>query len=307
MLTILHGKDTLRSRMALRELVAGEGAHTEVLQEDSAFDRIRIALENAPLFGGNSFFVVEDGITGALGTQLSGYARLAQLKEASHVHLVLYEGADVSVRVGYKALAPYAAVQLFAPLSPAAAVDWLSGIFSKSTPFKRGIVSAVLSRCQGDMWSAYQELAKLSAYCAGEEATEHDLDVLGVGAQGANVFATIDEIFAGHEGSSFERLQLLWQEGQSPMGVFALLERQLRIVVLAKEAVEGGAVAPGMVAKAAGIPPFAAPKAIAVSRRMSWIKIKGLYARVESLDEKMKRGAIDPYFAVELFASAVLA
>ncbi|MEX0916657.1 MAG: hypothetical protein WDZ44_00965, partial [Candidatus Spechtbacterales bacterium] len=225
---------------------------------------------------------------------------------APYVHLVLYESGDITTRVAYKALAPHAEVFLFKVLPPAGAVEWLVSVHKKSKAITPAIVGVVFARVGSDMWSAHQELAKLSAYCGDTPATERDVDALDIGVQTANVFATVDGVFSGSASSSFERLQILWQEGQSPLGVFALMERQVRIIALTKEAVDQG-VPSGAIATIAGIPPFAVSKAVATSRRMSWAKIKGLYARVESLDEKMKRGAIDPYFAVELLATAVLA
>jgi DNA polymerase-3 subunit delta len=306
MLTIIHGKDTLRSRFALRELIAKEGVVAEVLEDASAFEEIRVRLENTPLFAGQSLLVLEDGITGECGAKLVSYSRLSDLARAPHVRLVLYESGDVSPRVAYKALAPHAEVSVFTLLSSAGAVEWLAAAHKKSKAITPAIVRLVFARVGSDMWSAHQELAKLSAYCGDTPAKEEDLDTLDIGVQTANIFATIDGVFSGSASSSFERLQVLWQEGQSPLGVFALMERQLRVIALTKEADARGA-ASGVIAKTAGIPPFAVSKAVATSRRMSWAKIKGLYARVESLDEKMKRGAIDPYFAVELLAVAVLA
>jgi DNA polymerase-3 subunit delta len=306
MLTIIHGKDTLRSRFALRELIGKEGVVAEILEDASAFEEIRVRLENTPLFAGRVLLVVEDGIVGELGAKLASYSRLSDMAHASYVHLVLYESGDVASRAAYKALAPHAQVALFSALAPAGAVEWLAEVHKHNKAITPAIVRAVFTRVGSDMWSAHQELSKLSAYCGDAPATEQDMDTLDIGVQTANIFATIDGVFSGSANASFERLQTLWQEGQSPLGVFALMERQLRVIALTKEAVEQGA-ASGAIAKTAGIPPFAVSKAVAASRRMSWAKIKGLYARVESLDEKMKRGAIDPYFAVELLAAAVLA
>lgn len=305
MLTIIHGKDSLRSRIALRQLLAlrGEMSLQRFDGNEARADEVRMHTESASLFGHTQMLVVEDGLTTTFGSELAEAAWLSSLAVASHVHLVLYEGADMSVRIPFKKIAAHAQVMKLDPLSGVDAAAWLA----QQTKTPRAIASAVYARCGKDMWSSYNELSKLKTFCADAAATQQDISTLGIGTTQANAFAAIDALLAANAEEGFARMQQLWLAGESPMGFFGLLERQVKVLALVAEALDEGRQAPAEIAKRAGIPPFAVGKSISASKRLGWLKIRELYARVESLDEKVKRGLIDPYFACELFASAVVA
>ena len=305
MLTILHGKDSLRSRVALRQLLL---RHADMsLQRydgsEARLDELRMYTESTSLFGHTQMILVEDGITASFGSDLAQASWVGRLATASHVHLVLYEGGDVSVRVPFKKLAAHAEVAKFDLLSDADAASWLA----EQTGLPRATVSTVYARCGKDMWSSYNESVKLKTFCADAAPTQKDIDALRIGTSQVNAFAAIDALVAANAEEGFARMEQLWLAGESPMGFFGLLERQVKILALVTEALDGGQQNPSAIAKHAGIPPFVVGKSVAASKRLGWPKIRELYARVESLDEKMKRGLIDPYFACELFASAVVA
>ena len=95
-----------------------------------------------------------------------------------------------------------------------------------------------MERCQQDMWQTHNELKKLYIYKTGSQITQKDLDVLQIGTLQAQIFPTIDAIFAGDRDKAFYNLLIHWQTGEHPQILFNMIEMQLKNIILVKEALQ---------------------------------------------------------------------
>ena len=86
-----------------------------------------------------------------------------------------------------------------------------------------------------DLWALDRELEKLSLYAAGREITESDVTALVPYAPETNIFAAVDAIVDGQGGDALRLLTQLMHEGKEPLYLTAMIERQLRLMSLARD------------------------------------------------------------------------
>jgi DNA polymerase-3 subunit delta len=79
------------------------------------------------------------------------------------------------------------------------------------------------------------EIKKLVLYADGRRIEEADVNKLVAYTQQASVFAMVDAIVEFNLPRAGSLLQQLLQDGESPIGLLAMLNRQMRLIVRARE------------------------------------------------------------------------
>lgn len=145
------------------------------------------------------------------------------------------------------------------------------------------------------------ELEKLSAY-AGKGGTISKEDAMQVVVRSAeqNVFDMIDEIVAGRTGRAVAMLHELIRQREEPVKIVALLVRQFRIILQAKELAERG-MSHQQMAGLIGVHPYAAKLAVQQGSRYSFRQLAAILDRLADLDYRMKTGKVDKVLGLELF------
>ena len=95
-------------------------------------------------------------------------------------------------------------------------------------------------RCWPSWWAAIcglstVKLEKLSLYATGRSVTDADVRAMVPYAQEANIFAAVDSIMDGRPGAALRSVVQLMDDGQEPLYIIAMIERQLRLIALARE------------------------------------------------------------------------
>ena len=91
-----------------------------------------------------------------------------------------------------------------------------------------------------DLWTLNQELEKLAAYASGRSIEEGDVAELVSQVREANIFAAVDAMIEGRAGVALRLLHRLRQDGRETPYIVAMVERQLRLVALAREGLDQG-------------------------------------------------------------------
>lgn len=115
-----------------------------------------------------------------------------------------------------------------------------------------------------------------------------------------NIFKMIDYAMAGNKGAALKMLNQFYLEGEGPFGVFGLLLRQIRIMLMVKILAEKR-MSPDIIAKQAKLAPFIVKKVLQNGRRYQIMGLKETMIAAADLDLKMKIGQIDAEFGVEWF------
>ncbi len=201
-------------------------------------------------------------------------------------------------------LRPVAQVRaLSAPIGEALA-RWIK----ESARQKGAGISPAAIRCLSDLvgndlWTLDRELEKLSLYAFGRSIQESDVAELVSQVREANIFAAVDAMIDGRPGVALHLLHQLRQDGREVPYIFVMVERQLRLLALARHSMDRGVPQKALSAHL-GVPSqFVLRKTVEQARRHSWQDITGRYRRLLEADLAIKRGRLDPDLALELMAA----
>lgn len=162
-----------------------------------------------------------------------------------------------------------------------------------------------------DLRRADNELVKLVSYIEGEERpiTEADVATLTPYVAEANIFAMIDALAMGN---GRQALTLMHQSlNENPrddgFGLFALIVRQFRLLLLTREHLAaGGSYNNNDVASAIGVrSSWQAGKLVKQSRSFSVEELERVYRRLQQYDVEMKTGKIKPRLALDLLVASL--
>ena len=143
-----------------------------------------------------------------------------------------------------------------------------------------------------DLWTLDRELEKLCLYASGRNIEESDIQELVSQVREASIFNAVDAMIDGRPEVALRLLQRLRQDGAALPYIISMVERQLRLVCLARYWGEQR-VSPQELAGKLGVPPFVARKTAEQARRNSWPDLDRRYRRLLEADLDFKTGRVD--------------
>ena len=152
----------------------------------------------------------------------------------------------------------------------------------------------------GDLWTLDQELEKLSLYAAGREIGEADVRLMVSQVREASIFEAVDAMIDGRPEAALRLLAQLRDDGREPLYIIAMVERQLRLLALARDSMDRR-LPPEELKRALGTSSdFVVRKTTDQARRHSRQDIAWRYDRLLQADLAIKQGRLDPDLALEL-------
>ncbi len=155
----------------------------------------------------------------------------------------------------------------------------------------------------GDLWTIDRELEKLSLYAAGRSITDSDVRAMVPYAQEVNIFAAVDAIMDGRPGPALRSLMQLMEDGQEPLYIIAMIERQLRLIALARDLSDRGVAQPDLGRRMGTSSDFVVRKTLGQARRLSTLQIRDKYRRVVESDLAIKQGRLEPALSLQLLVA----
>ena len=128
--------------------------------------------------------------------------------------------------------------------------------------------------------------------------TEKDLIAILPKSIDDNIFNMIDLALVGNKGIALEMLKQFYLEGESPFGVFALLVRQIRLLIQIKVLTEQN-LTQNQISEKMKVKPFIIGKIQRKTQRFSKEQLLNLHHKAANLDYQIKSGKIDAQFGVE--------
>jgi DNA polymerase-3 subunit delta len=148
-----------------------------------------------------------------------------------------------------------------------------------------------------------RELEKLSLYASGRNIEEEDVREMVSQVREANVFNMVDAIVEGRAAVALPLLQQIRQDGKEAPYIIGMVERQLRLLALARDLIEQR-VPQGEMGSRLGVnSQFVLRKTLEQARRHSKENIIYCYQRLLEADLAIKRGRRDPDLALELLVA----
>lgn len=317
---LLHGEDDYNIDQALADAVRAFRANPNAEYNLSEFDGAAasiseiISAASAMPFLTSQRMVVVRGLLAHLGRKGGGEtARRAQeqLVEAlpglpDSTLLLLVERARVADGNRVLKALPSGSARLFTP--PSDSTEWIR----QQAKARGGQIDSEAARAlalatMNDLRLASNELDKLLAYTECQRPiTEADIALLTPYVAEARIFDMTDALGQGR-GAVAARLahQLLGQD-QDIFQLFAMVNRQFRLLLLAREHLDaGGSRERSTLAQTLGVPPFLADKLAVQSRAFRLHELEAIYRALQDADVKVKTGRIAPELALDLLIASL--
>jgi DNA polymerase-3 subunit delta len=164
-------------------------------------------------------------------------------------------------------------------------------------------IRALSDMVGNDLWALDRELEKLALYAGNRGINESDARTLVSHAQETNIFTAVDAIVDGRPGEAHRLLAQLMDEGREPQYLIAMIERQLRLIALARD-LSDRSVAPAEMGRRMGTSSdFVVRKTLGQARRTPLSDISRMYQRVLRSDLDIKTGRLDPAVSLELLVA----
>ncbi len=157
----------------------------------------------------------------------------------------------------------------------------------------------------GDLRLLDQEIAKLVTYAGpGRAINADDVAQLVPYVQQAVVFDLVDALGRREGRQAALLLHRLLDAGENPMGILAMVIRQFRLIIMAKDLVGRGENATS-IARLLGIRPFVAQKVVAQGNYFTMAQLERVYRYLLDLDLSIKSGDLTPEAALDLLVAGL--
>jgi len=181
---------------------------------------------------------------------------------------------------------------------------WIKAtVEEKGASISPSAIGSLTEMAGGDLWSLDNELEKLSLFAAGARIEESHVNELVHLARESNVFAAVDAMINGRQSMALRLLHELREDGKEVLYIISMVERQLRLMALARDAVDRGIPQGELGSHLGTTSQFVIKKTMEQARRHSWSDIMWRYQRLLEADLAIKQGKLEPDLALELLAA----
>ena len=312
MLILLHGEDTFRLKEKYKVILERyneknpNGLGFLRLADDVSFEKVREFFATSGMFEEKKLLVLDDFMTAPKKeVQESVWEFFVEnniLASESDIILILQSTPPDKRTSIYKNIIKHARAQEFKPLSDQQISAWIHTYCKEDgCTIANNAVSTLLERTGPDMWRLTSELEKLVAYKGKGEITHDDVNLLVARNHDIDVFALTDAFVAGNTSKAVGLLKSYIISGEAPQRLIGLLFYQIRTLISIKFLLQDG-VAPGAIAKQAGIHPFVVRKTAPIAQRLSLPQLKFLYNRLLAVESGIITGKYkNPEIMLEVF------
>jgi DNA polymerase III subunit delta len=138
----------------------------------------------------------------------------------------------------------------------------------------------------------------------GQPITEADVAALTPYVAEASLFEMVDALAEGRGQQAMTLLHRLLDDKEDAFGVYAMVIRQFRLLLLAKEFLTTGGT-PGGIREALGVHSFVAEKLARQTRGFTVAELERVYRALLDYDLKMKTGRIKTDLALDMLIATL--
>ena len=217
--------------------------------------------------------------------------------------LVFTEGSLSASNPMLRMLKPVSRVEELSAPSGEALARWVkSTVEAKGASISPTANRSITDLVGSDLWTLDQELEKLALFCAGKEIQESDVSELVSQVREASIFTAVDAMIEGQAGIALRLLHQLHQDGKEPLYIISMVERQLRLLALARDAMDRGVPQNELKGRLGTSSDFVVRKTAEQARRHPMSEIILRYNHLLEADLAIKLGKLEPELALELLA-----
>ncbi len=220
--------------------------------------------------------------------------------------LVLVDSDISPTNALLRALSPHAEVKQFRPLRASLLPGWIQRRASeKDMQLSPQAIQLLAANYGSNLWALSNELEKLANYATGRRVEEEDVRTLMAAAE-INVFALVDAVVEGRESAALQFLRRLVAAGMESPHLLALIIRQYRLLLLAKDGQASGVNSQEMGRRLGTTSDFLLQKVMEQSSRYTQSQLREAYKRLLEADLAIKRGRQEEELALELLIADLI-
>jgi DNA polymerase-3 subunit delta len=217
--------------------------------------------------------------------------------------LIFIDGMISSHNPLLKRLHLVAKVEFFPLLRGSNLKAWIErGVTEEGGSITPEAVNLLAEFVGGNLWIMNNEIAKLLLYVQGRPIDEDDVKQMASYAQETSIFALVDAVLEGQTKIAQQILHRLYQEGASATYILAMITRQFRLAVQARE------LAPGLsrqqIQHRLGLSSsYSLDKTLSQAGKYNFEQIKEAYHKLLNTDLAIKTGKYNDQLALELLVT----
>ena len=326
MLYVLSGQDDYSLTQSLEEIKKEIGEQallmTDITTLDGqqvTLDQLRIVCDTVPFLGGKRLVVIKGLLErfeskGRPGRQQKT-RRTGQADESKSLGdcinkmpdstvLVLLEGSLANNNPLFKELSDRAVVKTFPLLKSDKLRQWVQRrVKEEGGSISPQAVDLLTRFVGGDLWIMASEINKLVLFAAERRIEAEDVEAIVSYAQQTSVFAMVDAVVEFKAEMAQRLLQQLLQRGAAPAYLLAMLSRQVRMIVRARELKKQRKSGVEIQNKLGLRQEFALRRTLEQAGRYSLPRLKQVYHRLLEADLSIKTGKYDAELALDILVA----
>ncbi len=165
--------------------------------------------------------------------------------------------------------------------------------------FKPAAAAALAAHLGNETRIAGLEIEKLLTYAAGRAVEAADVELLTPAEGPVSIFEMVDALAAGESGKALKLTRRLL-ETQDAQSLFAMIVRQFRLLLQAREILDEGGD-DGVISGELRQVPFVAKKLANQARRFRMAQLEKIYRRLLEMDEAAKTSQSPMDASIDLF------
>lgn len=309
MIIFLYGPDIYRSKQKLQEIID----HYKKLHPQSLSLLYRNAgstsvkncyqeITTLSIFSETKLMILRDVFTSKKFQEelLEFLEALSAMKDV----VVIYETESPDQRSKlFKALIKTAKTQAFPLLEGKEVRLWVQKEFEiRGQKIMVDALDTLVAYVGNDLVALSQEIQKVTDYRRGEAIRKADIEMQVRPKMELDIFKTIDALALKDRARALAFLQTHIALGENPLYLFSMIAYQFKNLLMVKELAERGLMYQSIVKKS-GLHPFVVKKNYFACQKFSMEELKKIYQSLFAIDTDIKRGALDPEGALELFVA----
>ena len=325
MIIFLYGKDTYRSRGQLQKIeqkfIADRDPQKlntqKIVCKDGVEQAVLGAIYASPFLAEKRMVILENCLVAMSDSFLSSLEeKIKANRVPTSTVLVFWESDAVFKKKVKKSLSqvlmrqPYS--QKFDHLNESQLLSWVSvQVEKKEGHIDRLAIRALVDRVGSDMWRLSGLIDQLVAYTSlsGDSKKSRCIEVQDVNAfvsplYDDSIFSLVDSVIAKNPKQVFGMLGQQYTQGKDPLYVFAMIVRQVRILLQMRDIFEKEAISQSdVLAKRLSLHPFVVKKTLAIMKKYTMKDWVLLHRVLLELDIQIKTGGGDPRLLMDVFVA----
>jgi DNA polymerase-3 subunit delta len=310
MILLLYGEDTFRLKRKLNEIINyykkkhKSGLNLRFLDlREKNFEDFKNEIQSSPMFSEKKFLILENASLNS--TFKEKFLKEIEKFKSQDIILLFLEKQNVLKDPFFQELKKHSKYQEFKPLNLLKLKYWVREEFKRyGKEIEKEALFRLIELIGNDLWQLDNEIKKLVNFQKGNKITVEDVKKLVPENTRVDVFKTIDAIAANNKKRALKLLNSLFEKGEKPSFLIAMLKFQFRNLLLIKDLIERGKTQREIILSL-NLHSFLVRKLFPLAKRFNKEKLKRIYFQIFNLENKIKTGKIDPKLSLEIFVSQI--